>query len=60
MHELLLRPELGSAPDDLAPGLRNLRAGQHVIYFEVYERSIRVIRILHVRMNPETHLRGPS
>lgn len=57
INELLSCPELGVARDDLAPGLRIHRASQHIIYYLVLEGSIRIVRILHARMNPALHLR---
>ena len=60
IHELLSHPQLGPVRDDLSPGLRNRRAGQHIIFYRVYERSIRITRILHVKMDPAAHLDEPS
>ena len=54
--ELLAHPQLGSVRNDLAPDLRNLRAGQHVVFYRVYESSIRIVRILHAKMDPGVHL----
>jgi toxin ParE1/3/4 len=56
IHELLTHPQLGSVRNDLAPGLRNIRAGQHVVFYRVDERSIRIVRILHAKMDPGVHL----
>lgn len=59
-NDLLSHPHLGATRVDIAPDLRNLPVGQHVIYYRVLDTSIRIVRILHVRMNPEEHLPGPS
>ena len=59
MQELLEYPERGSTRDELAEGLRSRRIGQHVIFYLVLQESIRVIRILHAKMNPATHLLEP-
>jgi toxin ParE1/3/4 len=56
MHELLTHPFLGRARDDVWPGLRGRLAGQHVIYYVADERTVRIIRILHAKMNPASHL----
>ena|SRR5687767_10382048 len=56
IHELLAYPQLGSGRNDLAPCLRNLRAGEHVVFYRVYESSIRIVRILHAKMDPGAHL----
>ena len=58
LDSLRSQPELGVAKDDVRPGLCGLRIGQHVAYYRVLERSIRVERILHVKMDPFRHLRG--
>jgi toxin ParE1/3/4 len=60
IEELLSHPERGSVRIDLAPDLRNHRAGQHVIFYRIYERSIRIVRILHAKMDPAAHLHGSS
>src|SRR5687768_7576782 len=60
IQELLSHPELGSVRNELALGLRNHRAGQHVIFYRIYDRSIRIVRILHAKMDPAAHLHGSS
>jgi toxin ParE1/3/4 len=57
MHELLTHPHLGHPRDDIYPGLRSRVTQQHVIYYVVDERTVTIIRILHVRMDPLAHLR---
>jgi toxin ParE1/3/4 len=57
IQDLLSHPELGSVPNGLAPGLRNHRAGQHMIFYRIDERSIRIIRIIHAKMDLAAHLR---
>lgn len=57
MHGLLSQPEFGPARDDVAPGLRSLRVGQHVAYYRVLQQSVRIERILHDKMDPSRHLR---
>jgi toxin ParE1/3/4 len=57
IHDLVSHPELGSGRDDIAPGIRIRRIGQHVVFYRVLERSILIIRILHRKMDPATHLK---
>jgi toxin ParE1/3/4 len=57
IQDLLSHPELGPVRNDLAPGLRNHRAGQHMIFYRINERSIRIVRILHAKMDLAAHLR---
>lgn len=40
-----------SARDDLYPGLRQARAGAHLIYFLTENQAIEVVRILHERQD---------
>jgi toxin ParE1/3/4 len=44
-------PLLGRARDDLRPGLRGLPVEQHLIVYEVRRGVVRVLRILHQRMD---------
>jgi toxin ParE1/3/4 len=60
MHELLVHPHLGRARDDLSPGLRSLRAEAHMIYYFADERTVTIVRLLHSRMDPSTHLKARS
>ncbi len=56
IQELLSHPQPGSVRDDVAPGLRSRRVGQHLVFYRVYDRSIRIIRILHTKMDPAAHV----
>lgn len=49
-------PELGKARDDVRPGYRSLRINEHIVYYTVTPSVIRIVRVLHVRMEPEPHL----
>jgi toxin ParE1/3/4 len=60
MHELLVYPHLGRAPDDLRSGMRSLLVGHHVIYYLADDRTVAIIRLLHERMDPFRHLRPPQ
>jgi toxin ParE1/3/4 len=59
LGELLDYPMLGSSRDDVSPELRTLRVAQHVVYYRVRPSAVRIVRILHARMNPATHLLEP-
>jgi toxin ParE1/3/4 len=58
-QRLLTHPELGRARDDLEPGLRALPVGYHVIFYQVDDRSVTIVRILHAKMDPARHLDPP-
>ena len=55
IDHLLSHPELGPSRDDISPGLRNLRIGQHVMFYRVLSSTVRITRIFLVKMNPEMH-----
>lgn len=44
-------PAIGRAFGELGPGLRGHKAGQHMIYDLIDEDTIRVVCILHARMD---------
>ncbi len=45
-------PEIGPTRDDLRPGLRSRLVGEHIVFYRVTQREIRVSRILHARQDP--------
>jgi toxin ParE1/3/4 len=49
-------PSIGSDYGEIIEGVRRYRFRSHTIYYVVMEDSVRVVRILHVRMSPERHL----
>lgn len=44
-------PSIGRSREDVAPGCRGFSVQQHVIYYRVEQDTIRVLRVLHVRMD---------
>jgi toxin ParE1/3/4 len=55
---LLDHPGIGRAREDIAPGYRSHPVGQHVILYVVHRRTVRIIRILHSRMDLRRALGG--
>ncbi len=51
-------PEMGRLRDDVFLGCRVLPVEQHVIYYRPDGALLRVVRILHRRMNPQIHVTG--
>lgn len=49
-------PKLGRPRENLLAGYRSLRVKQHIVYYLVTPSVIRVVRVLHVHMDPELHL----
>ena len=56
-HILADQPHLGIARDDIRKGYRVYHVGRHLIFYRPKSPGIEIIRILHDRMDVETHLR---
>jgi toxin ParE1/3/4 len=56
-HILAEQPHLGSARDDIRMGYRVYHVGRHLIFYRQKSTGIEIIRILHDRMDVETHLK---
>jgi toxin ParE1/3/4 len=54
-HLLAQEPQKGRACDEIRPGYRKYHAGRHLIFYREAERQIEIIRILHDRMDIESH-----
>lgn len=50
-------PEIGRPRDDLLPLMRSLVVEQHVVFYQVREKQISVVRILHSRQDPQIHIK---
>jgi toxin ParE1/3/4 len=48
-------PYLGRSADDLAPGLRRIRQGAHIIFYLPDDSAILIVRVLHHSMDFERH-----
>jgi toxin ParE1/3/4 len=55
-QKLAERPNLARSADRLRPGYRRFRHMSHVIFFQVIDDGIRIVRVLHQRMDPARHL----
>ena len=51
INEIAENPNLGTARDDLYPGLRTCLYGEHVIFYLPLGTSVAIIRVLHQSMN---------
>ncbi len=56
-HRLAEQPHLGNARDDIRKGYRVYHVGRHLVFYRQKSTCIEIIRILHDRMDVETHLR---
>lgn len=59
LNGLIDNPRMGSDCSDLLMGARRLVTGRHVAFYEIDERAIFVIRVLHQSMDMPRHLREP-
>lgn len=55
-HLLAEQPQLGIARDDIRKGYRVYHVMRHLIFYRQKTTEIEIIRILHDRMNVESHL----
>jgi toxin ParE1/3/4 len=49
-------PGLGMARDDIAPGLRSLRHGRHLVVYLPAKRRVEIVRVLHVSRDVRRHV----
>ena len=53
---LATHPQLGHSCEDVRAGYRRHTCGSHMIFYRQRADGIDVVRILHVRMDPDKHL----
>ena len=53
---LVDNPELGTSRESLRSGYRSYCQGKHVIFYRPHSYGVRVIRVLHQRMECDRHL----
>jgi len=56
MRRLRRSPSLGSNYGEVLPGVHRYLFKSHFLYYTVSDDSVRIVRILHVRMSPKRHL----
>lgn len=56
MRRLCKIPSIGSNYGEVLDGVRRYRFRSHFLYYIVSDESVRIVRILHVRMSPKRHL----
>ena len=56
LHLIARNPHIGRACDAIRPGYRKYPVGRHIIFYRVTSDAIAIIRILHERMDVDTHL----
>jgi toxin ParE1/3/4 len=56
LERLVDYPESGRARDDLRPGYRSFQVEQHVVYYWLDGDVVRVVRVLHEKMDAQKRL----
>jgi toxin ParE1/3/4 len=49
-------PRLGRSAEHLRPGYFRFEHASHTIFYTLLDEGIRVVRVLHERMDPDRHL----
>ena len=44
---LVENPEMGKARNEIKAGLRSFPKGQHIIFYRILDKHIRIVRVLH-------------
>ena len=55
--ELARFPNSGRRRDEIGHGYRSVVQGSHIVFYRKAARDLVIVRILHVRMSPDRHLR---
>jgi toxin ParE1/3/4 len=55
-HLLTTTPQLGKACDEIRVGYRKYHIGRHLVFYRHSPEGLEVIRVLHERMDIESHL----
>jgi toxin ParE1/3/4 len=56
MQKLTELPSLGRARNEIAPGIRCQPSQQHMIYYQVTDQAILIVRVLHQKMDAARHI----
>jgi len=49
-------PAIGTPRPELAPGLRSMPTGSHLVFYRADGEAVTILRVLHLRMDPARHL----
>jgi toxin ParE1/3/4 len=52
MNRIAEFPEIGASADDIRPGVRVFPVEEHVIYYRTTPKTLKILRIRHVRTAP--------
>jgi toxin ParE1/3/4 len=54
--QLAVRPEMGRRIDALRTGYFRFEFKRHVVFYVKIENGVRIMRVLHARMDPKRHV----
>ena len=55
-HMISSNPRIGRERPDIDPTVRCIEHGKHVIFYDLYEDHVLIVRVLHGRMDVKRHL----
>ena len=53
---LAANPDVGRPREDVCAGYRSLSINQHIVYYTLAPDAVRIVRVLHSRMDVPRHL----
>lgn len=56
LKTLVRNPGIGKNRESMREGYRSFQINRHVVFYKVAASTIQIVRVLHVRMDPERHL----
>lgn len=56
LAQLAAQPSLGRTRDELGAGVRSARFESHIVYFRRGRAGMLVLRVLHARQDPVSHI----
>lgn len=57
LWSLTERPRIGVERPELFPEIRSFPVESHVVFYQVQERHIEIVRVLHARQDPNRHIK---
>lgn len=54
-EKLAKNPQIGRSCDEITPGYKRLRVGEHLIFYRFVEEILYIIRVLHKNVDVENH-----
>ena len=55
-NEISKRPFVGKSYEEISLGLRGITVGKHIVFYQLFDSEIHILRILHNRMDIKAQL----